>query len=334
MTFRFKIAAAVALALGLALAWGSLPPSSAAENAEVNIPAGSGASGVARALKEAGVIRSTIVFRLACSLGGNTKKLKAGDYEVPKNVGPWEVMDLLVSGRALQHRFLIPEGLSAIQIARLLEEKQLAKADRFMALVKDKAFTAKLGVEAPSLEGWLFPDSYQISKGIPEEAIITMMVMRFHDMVPDSLLDQGAELHLNQRQVLTLASIIEKEARADSERPKVARVFLNRKASKMRLESCATVRYALDKYKGPVLFTDLDVASPYNTYRHAGLPPGPICSPGLKSIEAAVHPAEGDWLFFVVAGNGEHIFSKTFEEHKKAKLRYKRMKRGVVEDQE
>ena len=102
----------------------------------------------------------------------------------------------------------------------------------------------------------------------------------------------------------------------------------------MRFESCATVRYALNKYRGPVFLKDLDTVSPYNTYRHWGLPPGPICSPGLKSIAAAVAPEKGDWLFFVVAGNGQHIFSTTFEEHKKAKLRYKRMKRGVVEDQE
>jgi UPF0755 protein len=159
-----------------------------------------------------------------------------------------------------------------------------------------------------------------------------MMVTRFKEKVDVALLDQGARLHLRPLQVLTLASMIEKEARLDEERPKVARVFLNRRLKKMRLESCATIRFALNKYTGPVLFKDLDVVSPYNTYRHAGLPPGPICSPGLKSIEAAVNPAEGDWLFFVVAGDGTQIFSNTFEEHKKANLRYKKLKRGVVEE--
>jgi UPF0755 protein len=332
MNARVKIFITLLLVAILGLLWGFTPASSSADRVEVSIPAGSGAAGVARALKSAGVIKSTLAFRLACAATGSVKKLKAGDFEIPKNLSAWKVVELLVSGKALQRRFLIPEGLSAFQIASLLEQKQLASAARFMELVSDKALMLKLGIQAPSLEGWLFPDSYQISRGIPEETIISMMVTRFRELVPDRLLAQGQALNMNRGQVLTLASIIEKEAKADSERPKVARVFLNRKAKKMRFESCATVRYALNKYKGPVYLKDLDTVSPYNTYRHWGLPPGPICSPGLKSIEAAVAPAKGDWLFFVVAGDGQHLFSATFEEHKKAKLRYKRMKRGVVED--
>jgi UPF0755 protein len=320
--------AVVMLSLGLTL----LPASSSDMRAEVSVPAGSGSRAIAHALRDAGAIQSVFAFRLACALSGKGGKLKAGDYEVPLNLNAWQMVDLLVSGKALQHRFLIPEGLCASQIAALLEEKKLAHGDRFLKVVHDKAFAKKLGVDAPSLEGFLFPDSYQFARGVPEETLVTMMVTRFHEKVDPGLLEQGALLRLRPLQVLTLASIIEKEARVDDERPKVARVFLNRRAKKMRLESCATIRYALNKYQGPVLFKDLDAVSPYNTYRHAGLPPGPICSPGLKSIEAAVHPADGDWLFFVVAGDGTQIFSNTFEEHKKANLRYKRLKRGVVEE--
>ncbi len=310
-----------------------VPGSFSDARSEVSIPMGTGVSGMARELKRAHLIRSTVAFRLACLVSGNTRKMKAGDYEIPRDLSAWQVMDLLASGKAIQRRFLIPEGLSSFQIAALLQEKKLADAWRFMALVKDPLYIKSLGIKAPSLEGWLFPDSYQINRGVSEEVILGMMVERFRKQVPDSLLEQGKASGLNSLQVLTLASIVEKEARADAERPKVARVFLNRKKKGMRLESCATVRFALKKYKGPVLLGDLEVRSPYNSYRHWGLPPGPICSPGVKSIEAALNPDKGEWLFFVVAGDGTHVFSETFEQHIKAKLRHKRLRRGVVEEE-
>lgn len=300
-----------------------IPASSSDARVEVSISAGSGSRAIARALADAGVAESAYAFRLACLLSGKGGKLKAGDFEIPRNLNSWELVDILVSGKALQRRFLITEGMAATQIASALEAKKLGNAQKFMQLVHNPAFAKKLGVPAPTLEGWLFPDSYQFARGVSEEALIGMMVARFKEKVPEAY---------RAKNILTLASIIEKEARVDDERAKVARVFLNRKAAKMRFESCATIRFALNKYTGPVLLKDLDVASPYNTYRHWGLPPGPICSPGLKSIEAAAHPADGDWLFFVVAGDGSQIFSKTFEEHKKAKARYKRLKKGVVEE--
>jgi UPF0755 protein len=316
---KLSILFALALCLGLGLAL--LPASGSDDRVEVSVPAGAGSRAIAHSLADAGAVRSALAFRLACFFSGKGGKLKAGDYEVPKNLSAWGMVDLLVSGKALQHRFLIPEGLAASQIAALLEAKKLANGARFLKLVKER-----------KLEGYLFPDSYQFARGVPEETLINMMLARFKEKVPESLLARGARYNLKPLQVLTLASVIEKEARAEDERPKVARVFLNRRRQKKRLESCATVRYALNKYKGPVLFKDLDVDSPYNTYRHYDLPPGPICSPGLKSIEAAANPAEGDWLFFVVAGDGTQIFSSTFEEHLKAKSRYKRLKKGVVEE--
>jgi UPF0755 protein len=314
--------------LGLTLA----PASSSQERVEVSIPAGSGSAAIARSLKQAGALRSTLAFRAACILSGRGRKLQAGDYEVPKNLNAWQLSSMLVSGKALQHHFLIPEGAAAFQIAKMLEARKLANGKRFLELVRSPAFAKKMGVDGNSLEGYLFPDSYQFVRGIPEETLISMMLTRFREMVPPSLLSEGAALNLKPRQVLTLASLVEKEAKVEAERPKVARVFLNRRRAKKRLESCATVRFALDKYTGPVLFKDLEVESPYNTYRHYDLPPGPICSPGLKAIEAAAHPAEGKWMFFVVAGDGSQVFSETFEEHKKAKLRYKRLKKGVVEE--
>jgi UPF0755 protein len=318
---KAAILAAALLLMAMALTF--VPASGSDERVEVSIASGASGKSIARSLSKAGVVRSALAFRLACMLSGNSGRLKAGDYEMPLNLNAWQAVDQLVSGKALQRRFLITEGLSAFQIAGLLEAKKLAKGPRFLKLVHDAAFAKQLGIASPSLEGYLFPDSYQFARGIPEETLIGMMVARFKEKVPEKMRD---------RKILTLASIIEKEARADDERPKVARVFLNRKAQKMRLESCATVRYALNKYQGPILFADLEVASPYNSYRRWGLPPGPICSPGLKAIQAAMHPAEGNWLFFVVGGDGTHVFSETFDEHKKAKARYKRLKKGVVEE--
>lgn len=300
-----------------------IPAASSSDSVEISIPAGSSSKSIGRNLASKGAVHSALGFRIACLLSGKGARLRAGDYDMPSGLNAWQAVDYLVSGKSLQHKFLIPEGLAAYQIAALLEAKKLANGERFLKLVRDPAFAKKLGIDAPGLEGYLFPDSYQFVRGVPEETLAGMMVERFKQKVPSSMRD---------RKLLTLASIIEKEARLDEERPKVARVFLNRKEKKMRFESCATIRFALNKYTGPILFKDLEVESRYNTYRHWGLPPGPICSPGLKSIQAAQNPAQGDWLFFVVGSDGSHVFSNTFDEHKKAKTRYKHLKKGVVEE--
>lgn len=326
----------LALGFGLAALWAVwallLPASSSPEKATVSIPVGAGASAIGRELRRAGVVRSAWGFRLAAVLSGRQKKLKAGDYEVPKDLDVWQVAALLESGKSLLHRLLIREGLSAPQVAELLASQGLADKTRFLALARDQALAKRLRAVGPDLEGVLFPDSYQMARGLSEEAIIEMMVRRFHEKAPAGLLAQGSAIKLSPLQVLTMASIIEKEARAPQDRPMVSAVFRNRMRLKKRLESCATVRFTLGKYSGPVLYKDLDAASDYNTYRHFGLPPGPICSPGLASIEAALRPASTDALYFVAAGDGTHVFSRTLEEHAKAKSRYKKLKKGVVED--
>jgi UPF0755 protein len=299
----------------------------------VSIPMGSGTGKVAHDLKECGLIRSEFLFKAAVLLSGSRGKLKAGEYEILRRSNLWSVVGVLRSGKSLLHEFTVPEGLSAFQIARVLGEKKLADPKKFLNLVQDAGLAKQLGVPAHSLEGFLFPDTYQIPRNLGEEKIARLMVERFFHKVDAALLAKGKSRGLKPLQVVVLASIVEREARADAERAKVASVFLNRIGKNMRLESCATVRFAMDKYQGPVLSEDLHYKSPYNTYRHRGLPPGPICSPGLKSLQAAAEPAKTDYLFFVVAGNGEHIFSKDFESHKKAKFRYKAKKRAGVEEE-
>jgi UPF0755 protein len=324
----------LALCLAAALSLGALlwVPCSPDKAVVISVPLGAGLGTVAARLKKAGAIRSAFVFKGLARLEGKSGAIKAGDYAVPQGLNAFETLNLLVSGGSLMHPLLVPEGMSAAQIAAELEKQGLGSAKAFMALVKDPASVQRFQVPGPTLEGYLFPDTYFLPQGVGAETVVKMMVARFHQKVPDSLLAQGRAIRLNPRQVMTMASIIEKEAKLEQERPIISAVFRNRMRLKKRLESCATVRYALNKWTGPLYDKDLLVPSPYNTYRNFGLPPGPICSPGLLCIEAALHPVKTDALFFVVAGDGSHIFSKTYAEHLKAKGRWKRLKRGIVED--
>jgi len=324
----FILCAAVVLALG-ALLWVPCYPDKAVV---ISVPLGAGLGTVAARLKKAGAIHSAFVFKGLARLEGKSGAIKAGDYAVPPGLDAFETLNLLVSGGSLMHPLLVREGLSAAQIGAELEKQGLGSAKAFMALVKNPASARRFQVPGPTLEGYLFPDTYFLPQGVGAETVVRMMVARFHQKVPDTLLAQGRAIRLNPRQVMTMASIIEKEAKVEQERPIISAVFRNRMRQKKRLESCATVRYALDKWTGPLYDKDLLAPSPYNTYRNYGLPPGPICSPGLLCILAALHPVKTDALFFVVAGDGTHIFSKTYAEHLKAKARWKRLRKGIVEE--
>ncbi len=314
-----------------ALAWVLLAPVHPLRRV-VPVPVGSSLGQVAAGLERAGAVRSARAFKWLALLEGRSGKIKAGDYGIPPGLNLVQTLNLLVSGRSLMQPLLVPEGFSSAQIAAELGRLGLCSPDRFLALVRDPSAARRFGVPGPTLEGYLFPDTYFLPRGVAPETVVRMMVARFHQEAPAALLAQGRKVGLNPRQVVTLASIVEKEAREDVERPLIAGVFRNRLLKRQRLESCATVRYALGRWSGPLYDKDLFVRSRYNTYRHAGLPPGPICSPGLKSIQAALHPAATDALFFVVRGDGGHIFAKTYQQFLKAKARWKRLKRGEVEE--
>lgn len=317
---------------GLAALGALLLPAAPAQHTVISVPLGAGLGAVARELKKAGAIHSVLAFKCLARIKGASGAIKAGDYEVPPGLNAFATLDLLVSGRSLMHPLLVREGLSAAQIAAELERLGLGSSRKFMAVVRDPAELRKLDLPGPSLEGYLFPDTYFLPRGMDESAVAELMVARFHQKVPDSLLAEGANIRLKPAQIMAMAALIEKEAKVETERPMVSAVFRNRMRQKKRLESCASVRYALNKWTGPLYNKDLLVKSPYNTYQNFGLPPGPICSPGLASIEAALHPAKTDAMYFVVAGDGTQIFSKTYEEHLKAKARWKRLKKGVVDE--
>jgi UPF0755 protein len=230
------------------------------------------------------------------------------------------VLHAIQAGRIYLHRVLVTEGLSMEQVAPLLAARRLADPARFRKACMDRSLLARAGIDAPRAEGYLFPDTYLIPRGMGEERIVSMMLRRHVERVPKDLYSRAARQGLSRRQVVVLASIVEKEARVADERPVISAVFHNRLKKGMLLQADPTVLYALKRWDSRLSHDDLKVESPYNTYRYRGLPPGPICSPGLASIRAAAEPADVPWLYFVTRKDGtfRHDFSRTLVAHEKA----------------
>ncbi|MBE0433626.1 endolytic transglycosylase MltG [candidate division WOR-3 bacterium] len=290
---------------------------------EVTVPGNASAREIARSLCEQRVVRNVDEFLLWLRIMGQERYLKAGTYKLHRYKNPLYVIDRLTAGGRSEVLVTIPEGSTIHETARVLADHGLVDYDRFTGLCRDRSFIAGCAVRASSLEGYLFPDTYSFSGMQQEESIITTMVQNFWRRAANLGLENSDSLP----QIMILASIVEKEAKLEDERPVIARVFVNRLRAKRPLESCATIFYAM---KTEETFTpnhrltdrDLRIDSPYNTYLHLGLPPGPICSPGESSIRAAMAPADVDYLYFVAKGDGRHYFSRTFQEHVAAKDRY------------
>lgn len=319
------ISALIALAVVAGvLLWGlyfwygpALPPGQ--QERVLDIAAGANSSVIARQLQTGQVVRSARLFRWFVRLTGRGAKLQAGEYAFPGGAGMGRVAWQLAEGKVREHKFTVPEGFTAAQIAERLQAEGLASSPAFLAVVHDRAAAKAWEVPGGSLEGFLFPDTYALAKGMTPEAIAKHMVDRFNQKVGSNVATAGSTWKMDLLRIITLASIIEREVRAPEERTHVAGVFYNRLRKKMRLESCATVLYAQGRISGTLSLKDLEIDSPYNTYRHGGFPPGPICSPGLSAILAAVNPMLTEDLFFVVNPDGRHTFSKDFEAHKRAK---------------
>lgn len=305
------------------------PPRSEGE-VTISIEEGTSLNQIAETLKENEIIKSTLSFRIYSSIFSDSSQFKAGNYTINKPMGLGDLTDLLVGGtNALGIKITIPEGFVMTQIATLLEENGLIDRDRFLQLVEEGNFDYEfLNFDKPSgirykLEGFIYPETYFISESADEETIIKTFLDEFNNQVWSKL--EGANTNgLTPYQILTLSSIIEKEAVVDEERSTIASVFYNRLDDEMRLESCATVQYALgrEQFATVVTIEETQLESPFNTYKYSGLPPGPIANPGLKSIEAAIEPDNTDYLFFVAKGDGSHHFSRTYEEHLEAQNQY------------
>ena len=289
----------------------------------VTIAKGTGVRGIGALLADQGVLKNDIRYLCLVALSGQRTKLKAGEYSIPLGLTPPQVLELLASGRTLRHQVTIPEGLTAVQIAALFAKGDWVQPERFLALVEDAAFIRRLGVEALSLEGYLFPETYTLVRSeANESAIIGMMVQRFQQVW--QTLKVPGHLDLNRHQLVTLASIVEKETGAPAERSLIARVFYNRLARKMRLQSDPTVIYGIPDFNGNLTRADLRRETPFNTYVIAGLPPGPICNPGRAALEAVLYPADSDALYFVSKNDGTHIFSTNLADHNRAVQTYQR----------
>lgn len=290
----------------------------------VIIKEGMGVWEIGCSLKEAGLIDQVSDFVLLAKLRGLDKRLQAQRYRFVPGMSLAAILDNLARGKSAYDRVTIPEGLTAAQIAGLLQREAALDSAKFMHLVTNKVFCASLGIRAKSLEGYLFPDTYYIYWHMKEEQVIRRLVARFQEVFTEGFRQRAKRMGFSQHEIITLASIIEREAQVAAERPIISAVFHNRFRLGRALQADPTVLYALGRYQGKLSKRDLKVKSPYNTYLHPGLPPGPICNPGLASIKAALYPADVDYLYFVARGDGTHIFTRSNREHIRAKISVKR----------
>lgn len=320
----------IVLALGMTVLVGwwhaaTRPETRLSLPAQVAIPAGATAREVAELLEARGIIRNALAFRIYASWQKVDGELKPGVYLFQPGESLSEILHQLVAGRVMEVEFTVPEGYTLKQIAHLLEAKGLVSQEEFwQAAAKPYPYAFLDGVprQPNYLEGFLFPDTYRVPVGTPAEIIIRRMLDRFQEVYNEVSRQRAPGLELSTLEIVTLASLVEKEAKLDAERPLIAGVFLNRLRRGMRLESCATVEYLLPSPKPVLSYEDLEIDSPYNTYKVSGLPPGPIASPGKPSLLAALNPEPTDYLYFVARPDGSHEFSRTLEEHNAAARRY------------
>lgn len=290
---------------------------------EVEIPQGSSYSRGIDILAKEGFIKNKTVFLAMGRLTGTDRTMKGGFYNLNTSLTPLEIFDRLRKGMIVEYTVTIPEGSTLDDIRVKLKEVGLIN-DNSWKLVKDRSFLASLKISAPSLEGYIFPDSYNFAKGTAPENIFSIMVQRMREKYNEPLVKRTYELGMTINEVLTLASIIEKEAVYDSERPLISAVYHNRLKKHMKLQADPTVLYGVRYRWGRIMYSDLLRVTPYNTYVINGLPPGPIASPGIKSIQAALYPEKTGYLFFVSMNNGRHYFSHSGKEHVKAVALYQR----------
>jgi UPF0755 protein len=284
----------------------------------VELPAGAGSRSIGDRLVQAGIVRDALSFRVGLYVSGKGRRLQAGEYRFDRPMTAIEVIDKIARGDVYVINITFPEGLNVAEMAKIFEAHGLGPASSFVAAARDPSPIKALDPAARDLEGYLFPETYLLSRHTDAPKLVNLMTDRFaHVFTPEER--QAAEASgLTVRQAVTLASIVEKETSRAEERPMVAAVYANRLRIGMALQCDPTVIYALERagrYTGNLHHDDLAFDSPYNTYRYPGLPPGPIASPGRASLEAVLHPAQVDFLYFVSRNDGSHEFARTLEEH-------------------
>ncbi len=317
------LAALIVVGSAGAYLW-SLGPAAAGPNTAksiIRVKPGASLNDIAALLKSHGCLRSVLAFKLHAIVTGQASELKSGTYEVSSAMSTPQLIAMLAAGRQATATVTIPEGFTLAQIAQRLAEASLANEQQFQTAATAQAVADILQVNLPaevrSAEGYLFPETYRFTLGTAPEKLVARMIAEFEKRFNAQLWEplpserRWGSLH----QIVTLASLVEEEAQLDPERGLVAGVLKNRLERGMRLECDATVQYALGKHRRRLTYSDLQIDSPYNTYRYAGMPPGPISSPGLDCLRAALKPAQTEYLFYVARGDGSHIFSRTYQEH-------------------
>lgn len=299
------------------------PPSQKEAPRVIYIAPGTPVKKIASILEKRGIIKNRYVFLLEAWRKGVLHKLKAGEYELSPHLSLDEVLQILAEGRVITHIVTIPEGANVWEVADLLDRAGLVPRKAFLEKAFDQEFVHSLGIPGPSVEGFLFPDTYYFVKGTSPEEIIKAMVSHFWK-VWRKYEDRARQLGVSVYEAVTLASIVEKEAVLSREKPLIAAVYWNRLKRGMPLQADPTVRYALRRFHGRLYYKYLRVKSPYNTYRYPGLPPTPIANPGEESLKAVLYPAKVPYLYFVSKGDGSHYFSRTYREHLRAVRKYRR----------
>ncbi len=280
-------------------------PGTGTDFVDADVTQGKSGYAVAEELVEKGLLRSVHSFAFWAKVRNAGPRIKVGRYHFSRGRSAWWIVDDLVNGRTQKIRLVIPEGFASWQIAERLGELKLADKDQFLAVVKEKG-----------LEGFMFPATYELDAGYSAASIAQIFMNQFEKAWSPDMDARAKRFNMNKKQIVTLASIIEREAVVPEERTIISSVYHNRLRNTMPLQADPTVQYALGYWKQRLLYADYrNVQSPYNTYLHAGLPPGPICSPGLPAIEAALSPADTDYLYFVAAEGGRHTFSATYRDH-------------------
>lgn len=333
MTFRnilvLLLAAAVAIVLAAfqILQWAKapvVPPEEPLPSKVVFVPDGATFHQVAALLEREQLIRSRSAFVLLGRSHAADRKIQAGEYELNPAMAPADILAKLMSGQVVLHPVTIPEGVAMVQIAEILDQRGIGNHRELIRLMKDRNFVASLGIKADTLEGYLYPDTYKFPRTAKAKDVLTTMVERLRNVYGPELQERARDLNMTQHEVLTLASVIEKETGVSEEREEISAVFHNRLKKGIPLQSDPTVIYGLPDFDGNIRKKDLSSRSPYNTYRIAGLPPGPIANPGIESIRAALYPSSSRALYFVSKNDGTHQFSSTLAEHNQAVEKYQK----------
>ncbi len=287
-----------------------------------SVSSGQGMATIAKNLKAAGLITDDLRFKLYARYKKSSTRVKTGEYDLSPSLPPEKILSALIAGKVKLYRITVPEGLNMEQTALLVQEKGYCSAQQFLTLCKNSAFIQELGLPGNTIEGYLYPETYLFPKHTSCKRLIKRMVGTYKKVFTQKWQARASELGLTSHEIVTLASIIEKETGNAAERPLIASVFHNRLKKNMRLESDPTVIYGVDDYHGRIRYKHLRRRTPYNTYQIKGLPAGPIANPGAKAIEAALYPAKSNFLFFVSKNDSTHKFSTTLKEHNQAVKKY------------